>query len=73
MFNGSAHAADSKDGIRITCGCSELENVMIVRSRECQSELDSVSQKSRMSVRSRECKLELEIVNQKSRMSVRFR
>eukprot|EP00972_Heterocapsa_arctica_P050290 7395267-Heterocapsa_arctica.AAC.1 len=43
---------------------------MSVRSRECQSEFDNVSQKSRMPVRSRECQLELENINQKSRMSV---
>eukprot|EP00972_Heterocapsa_arctica_P010619 1558449-Heterocapsa_arctica.AAC.1 len=37
-FNGSAHAADSKDGISIMCRRSEFANV---------------SQKSRMSVRVR--------------------
>ena len=44
-LNGSASAADSKDGVGIMCRCSELENV---------------SQKSRMSVRVRGCQSEVE-------------
>eukprot|EP00972_Heterocapsa_arctica_P115879 16450195-Heterocapsa_arctica.AAC.1 len=27
MFNGSANAANSKDGVSIMCRCSEFENV----------------------------------------------